>query len=302
MNYITFPTTFPKSEAMMNTLLKTFQQSWRVNLDSDDVEAWLNNFTGSFFDVESERRIALWLLCNFTYYNEEEVNHLCRILYRNFLHQVMTDRKLFTTEEVECILRKTVFTAIGKASESGGLLLYHFRQEVGLSLEKFVFPTALDNSDCDIIVCIDDVMLSGGTATRFFYDNQVVLSGKTIYYLSILTSQEAIDKLEKLNIKVISCALLDERNKAFSDESLVFFKYPSLRIPAQQIAEGYGKLIEPKRPLGHRDGQFCFGFSYNTPNNCLPIFWSSNSWIPIMYRKEKYQNAKQEKRAYGYFI
>ena len=51
------------------------------------------------------------------------------------------------------------------------------------------------------------------------------------------------------------------------------------------------------------NGQYCFGFSYNIPNNSLPIFWSSsNGWKPIFYRKEKYQNAKQAKREYDFFI
>ena len=69
------------------------------------------------------------------------------------------------------------------------------------------------------------------------------------------------------------------------------------------MVEGYGKKIEPKKALGHMDGQYCFGFSYNIPNNSLPIFWSSsNGWNPIFCRKEKYQNAKQAKREYGFFI
>lgn len=303
MNHISFPDDFPTIESMMDTLLKTFQQSWRVNLTCDDVEIWLKNFKGVFYDVESEHRIALWLLCNFTYFNENEVNHLCRILYSNFIHKVMTDRRLTTPEEIEVLLERSLFTAIGKASESGGLILYHFRQEVGLSINRFVFPTGLCDKDCDIIVCIDDVMISGDTAINFFNDNRDVLSGKTIYYLTILTSREAIDRLAEMNIKIIACAVLDERNKVFSDESLVFFKYPSLSIPALEMVTGYGRIINPRNPLGYKDGQYCFGFSYNIPNNSLPIFWSSkNEWKPIMCRKEKYRNARQEERTYGYFI
>lgn len=121
--------------------------------------------------------------------------------------------------------------------------------------------------------------------------------------MTLLSSNDALSKLNELNIQVISCAVLDERNRAFSEESLCFFKYPSLREPTKIMAEGYGKLIEPKKALGHRDGQYCFGFSYNIPNNSLPIFWSSsNGWNPIFYRKEKYQNAKQAKREYDFFI
>ena len=73
-------------------------------------------------------------------------------------------------------------------------------------------------------------------------------------------------------------------------------------LSVQRLAEEYGKMIEPKKSLGHGNGQYCFGLYYNIPNNSLPIFWSSNNWTPIFLRKEKYQNAKQAKRKYSYFI
>lgn len=303
MRHIAFPTDFPTCETMMSILKKVFEKSWKVDLDIEDISIWLRNFTGKFFDVEEERRLALWLLCNFTYYNDTEINYLCSILFKKFIHALMTDFGLKSSEEVEACISKLKFTSIGRASESGGVILYHFRQEAHLSTDCFIFPTAIKATESDIIVCIDDVMISGGTAQRFFYANQNDLEGKKIYYLTLLLSDEARLKLNSLNIKVISCSVLDERNQAFSEESLCFFKYPTLKDPAKIIAEGYGKLIEPKKALGHRDGQYCFGFSYNIPNNSLPIFWSSsNGWVPIFYRKEKYQNVKQTKREYGYFI
>lgn len=299
---IAFPDGFPTIAEMMAILQKTFEKSWKVDLDVEDVNAWLNNFSGKFFMLEQEKRLALWLLCNFTYYNDMEINHLCSTVFKNFVHQLMTDNKLSTAEEVDNCIKKITFTSIGRPSESGGLILYHFRQEACLSTDCFVFPTSLESAKGDIIVCVDDVMMSGGTAERFFYQNESIFKEKRIYYLALLSTQEAIDKLSALNITVIPCAKLDDRNKMFSDNALCFFKYPILRAPAQIIAEGYGKLIEPKKPLGHKDGQYCFGFSYNIPNNSLPIFWSSNNWTPIFYRKEKYQNAKQAKRQYNFFI
>lgn len=301
MHNISFPQDFPTNESMMIFLKKTFEKSWKVDLDIEDVNKWLSNFNGSFFEQEDERRIALWLLCNFTYYNREEVNHLCAVLFKNFIHKLMEDRGLSTVQEVEEMINSTYFTSIGAASESGGLLLYHFRQEAHLSIDRFVFPTAIP-SNSDIIVCVDDVMMSGGTAARFFYNNKEEFKGKSVYYLTLITSPQATQKLEELGITVIYCGKLDNRNKVFSEDSLCFFKYPQLRAVACVISEGYGKIIEPTKPLGHKCGQYCFGFYYNIPNNSLPIFWSSNNWFPILFRKEKYQNAKQAKREYDYYI
>lgn len=302
MSEFIFPDGFPSEEKMLDILKKTIEKSWRTDLSIEQIDAWLQNYSGKVFEIPAERRLALWLLCNFTYYNEDEVNHLCGVLYKKLVHQLLIDKSLKTAEDAEQCIQNTIFTSIGKASESGGLLLYHFRQEAHLDLERFVFPTGIADTKCDTIVCIDDVIISGGTASRFFYNYQDKLSEKTVYYITLITTDEAIKKLKDFNITVIYSIKLDDRNKAFSDSSLLFFKFPSLLAYARRLAEEYGKMIEPKKSLGHDNGQYCFGLYYNIPNNSLPIFWSSNNWTPIFLRKEKYQNAKQAKRKYSYFI
>ena len=178
MSEFVFPNGFPSEEKMLDILKKTIEKSWRVDLSIDEIEAWLSNFSGKVFESSVERKLALWLLCNFTYYNEDEVNHLCGILYKKLVHQLLIDKCLKTAEDAESCIRNTIFTSIGGASESGGLLLYHFRQEAHLDLERFIFPTGIAETTYDTIVCIDDVMISGGTASRFFYHYQEKLSEK----------------------------------------------------------------------------------------------------------------------------
>lgn len=303
MELVSLPDNFPTEDEMLVILKKTIEQSWKNDLDIEDIQEWLNNFCGTFFDKSIERRLALWLLCNFTYYNEDEVNHMCRVLYKNLLHQLMIDSNLSTEQEVEQCIQATAFTSIGNAGESGGLLLYHFRQESDLDLTRFIFPTHITQTEFDSIVCIDDVMMTGGTASRFFYSYADELSAKKIYYITLITTDTAIKKLEKLGITVIYCAKLDSRSQAFSQDSLTFYKYPAIKDYAKVLAEGYGKQIESDKPLGYKGGQYCFGLYYNIPNNSLPIFWSSqNSWRPILPRKEKYQNAKQANRKYSFFL
>ena len=288
---------------MLEVLKKTIDKSWRVNINIDDIYMWLDNFTGRFYSISSERKVALWLLCNFTFYNEDEINHLCSILFRKLLHQLLIDNSLSTEQDAESCIIDSAFTSIGMPSESGSLMLYHFRQENNLDLQRFIFPTEMCSTSKSNIICIDDVMLSGGTASRFFFHHKDDLGDKKIYYLSIITTDDAITKLSALGVKMIYCIKLDERNKLFSDNSLAFYKYQNIKPYAHEIIEGYGKIIEPDKPLGYKNGQYCFGLYFNVPNNSLPIFWStSNSWNPIFPRKEKYQNAKEAKREYGYFI
>lgn len=130
MTSITFPNDFPSCDKMISTLKVTFEKSWRIPMDIEDVENWLNNFSGEFYSKEDERRIALWLLCNFTYYGDIEINHLCAVLFHNLMHKLAVDMNLTCALDVDNVLKKTVFTSIGSASESGGLMLYHFRQDV----------------------------------------------------------------------------------------------------------------------------------------------------------------------------
>lgn len=152
MSEFIFPDGFPSEEKMLDILKKTIEKSWRTDLSIEQIDAWLQNFSGEVFDILAERRLALWLLCNFTYYNEDEVNHLCGVLYKKLVHQLLIDKSLKTAEDAEQCIQNTIFTSIGKASESGGLLLYHFRQESHLDLERFVFPTGIADVKHNIAV------------------------------------------------------------------------------------------------------------------------------------------------------
>jgi hypothetical protein len=68
----------------------------------------------------------------------------------------------------------------------------------------------------------------------------------------------------------------------------VFVNHPEHRENCKTLAEAYGTELEPSHPLGYGDGQYAFGFYYNTPDNTLPIFWSETAgWFPVMKRYEK---------------
>lgn len=291
---IDFPKNFPTIEEMLSIMQKTIEKSWKIEMDTDDINLWLSNFTGKCYDKEDERRIALWLLCNYTYYNSDDVNHLCKILHRKFVHELITKQDLTGSTQIKELLKSVCFSAIGSASESGGLLLYHYRQEADISIDRFFYPSSVEALSENILVFIDDVTISGGTAVRFFYKNLKHIKNKNIYYLAIISSEDAVKKLTDLGINVVSCYLFDERNKCFSDSSMIFHKFPEIREAAKNISETYGDMIAEKAyRLGYKNSECCFGFYYNTPNNTLPIFWSTDNWTPIFPRKEKLQNARE---------
>lgn len=278
----------PEKERLISILKRTIEKSWKIDLEIEAIYNWLSNFTGEVFDMEDEQHLALWLLCNFTFYNEDDVRHLCKSLYNIFLHQVLEDFSVSTADDMGDIVSKIKYSAIGNASQSGSYLLYDFRHEAGLRIKKFFYPISLTSDSETIVAFIDDVILTGETAATFFEENLQGLKAKKIYYISLFATDQAIKRLEKNGIKVIYCSLLSERNKCFSPNSMLFTKYPDLLRPTHQIALHYGSKLMTKHPLGHGDSQFCFGFYYNTPNNSLPIFWSSsNGWKPIFERRGK---------------
>lgn len=72
-----FPSDFPTVDEMYEIIHKINEKSWnRINMDSNDIDNWLENFYGKVFDEKTEKRLMLWLLCNFTFYSENDVNYL----------------------------------------------------------------------------------------------------------------------------------------------------------------------------------------------------------------------------------
>ena len=124
---IEWPTNFPTEEDMKDILKETITTVWRIDLTVTEIDEWLNNFCGKVYSKEDERRLALWLLCNFTYYNEQEVNQLCKQLYKKLIHDIALTGQITNQEELEEVLGKTYFSAIGQAGESGAMILYFFR-------------------------------------------------------------------------------------------------------------------------------------------------------------------------------
>ena len=290
---IKFPEHFPSKEKMIEILHKTIEKSWKNNYSSNNIERWLSNFDGRVFSIDEEQRLALWLLCNYTYYSSEDVNHLCRVLYNKLIHDMISNNYL-NLNAFNQDIKNVYFSSIGSASESGGLILYHFRQESMLSVDRFVYPSTVKPNDKNILVFIDDVTISGSTALRHFFKHLEKQKYRKAYYITLMASTEAINTLKEKNIDVVYCSILDERDKCFSEKSMVFNRFRELKDITKHMVEEYGKNIvdSPDKPLGFNDGAYMFGFYYNTPNNSLPIFWSKKEWYPIFERKVKLYNAK----------
>ncbi|MEX2410631.1 MAG: hypothetical protein WD607_04545 [Candidatus Paceibacterota bacterium] len=285
----------PSEQDLKRQIMLTSAIVWKHELTEQEIENWLSNFKGEVFSKSEERRYGLWLLANFVYYNNDEVIHLCKTLYRDFVHRMLTKKEgseQDISNSIREILNTSHFYHTGRPGESGAFVLYFFRQANNLPIANFIYHLDNLHSNVSTIVFLDDVTLSSGPgnqaagyiaeASKKYFNNK-----KTVL-LTFVATEKAIKDLEKRGITVISCIVLDERNKCFSSESNVFHYFKEHLKKCKTFAEYYGKKVQPSKALGYNDCQFVFGFFYNTPDNTLPIFWAENNgWCPIIKRYDK---------------
>jgi hypothetical protein len=113
--------------------------------------------------------------------------------------------------------------------------------------------------------------------------------------LTLVANEESSNDLQNtFNITIVSSIKLDNRDRCFSSESDVFSSFPQLIDVAKNMSKYYGEKIGVTGPLGYKDGEYTFGFYYNTPDNSLPIFWGQkNGWLPILKRYHKNYKTKK---------
>jgi hypothetical protein len=300
----------PSFEMLMDKLQKTINNAWNIGnrMHQPSINKWLENFTGEALCCSEdendkqrasarEKQLALFLLCNFVYYNENEIKHLVRVMLDRYAHSVFSveSKDTITDDDFSELIRCTQFTFLGNISESSSYLLYHFRQENDISKQCFIEQSSTKN-----IVFIDDFSITGSQAVDYIKKEIKVDTwdkSKKIYILLMIATVEAVEELKKIEgTTVLPCIILDDNSKVFSDNSMVFTEYlTKCKDEAKVICEYYGKkIIDPSKvskgmtPLGFGGGGYLFGAYYNIPDNTLPIFWSSlNNWNYLFKRYDK---------------
>lgn len=326
------PVNLEVEEEMMIQILKDIvDTSWgRDTLDRGAIERWLDNFTGTAFDVNYERKLALILAIHVVYYNENDICYLVKIAYRKLLHEIMTKQG----ESIDSAAESIVFYPLGSISESGPFLSYYFRKENNLSIDFFIntMDSVLNIPQVKNIVFLDDVSISGGQVSWYMkkMKKQEILweklsKNKNFYALFLVSTLKAQQKLEQEGIQLCTPILMDERSQCFKEESAIYKIFEAsirntIRMQSKYMAQLYGykllleqyryngeiqRLLDEKRTpeyiknkikkdaLGYDDSQVLIAFEYNTPNNCLPIIWAENDiWRPLFKRYDKLYSAQ----------
>lgn len=285
----------PDASDLKKQIMLTSGLVWQNNINEQDIDIWLSNFTGEVLNKKLEQHLALWLLANFVYYNENEVRHLCRTLFRDFLHHTIAKRPSSSNNfknMVQEIMSSSIFYNLGRPGESGGFVLYYFRQENELPNDYFIFHPTDISDEIETVVFVDDVTLSSGPRGQASnYINETMskyFHGKKSTLLTFIATESAKRELEREGIEVYACIYLNDKNKCFSPDSNVFTNHSHYLIKCREMVKHYGRKLKPRMPLGWNNSQRLFGFYYNTPDNTLPIFWAQNdNWKPILKRYDK---------------
>lgn len=245
----------PSSEELMKQIRITIEVAWRNGLELSMINKWLENFTGEALGSKKiEENLALWMLYNFTYFNEEEVKHLCKLLLKKYLHIALQD-KAACLGEINNVLKNSKFVPLGRSSESGAYVLYLFRQENDLPV--IFFGDDLELRKDQSVVFIDDMTLSGSQALKKI--QKIKYAGYKITELDIRDEfvcklqQKEQDQLTKYIKEHLNCNKSDKqalaetitsrviRNKSFYMETKSYFEENTFSECLKELVEKYSR-------------------------------------------------------------
>ncbi len=296
----------PKKDELLKEIVLTNELVWGRRISNDAITDWLSNFSGAVFDKEYEESLALWILSNYVFYNEDEVKHLCRTVYREHLHRrLLLELVGAIDERLERINSSSMFSSLGRQGESGAMVLYLFRTTNDIGKRDIVPESGVLRPGTETVVFIDDVTLSANDDSQAWKYLKLEIdkySQCKIHLLTLLASEAAVEFLAAKNVMVTNAITLTNENKAFHAKSNIFNLNSDHKDNALKLAEYYGKKCCPTDPLGYSNGQYLFGFFYNVPDNTLPIIWSKqNGWKPIFERYHK-NYGRTKSSELGYFV
>lgn len=255
----------------------TVKKLSKFNKSQEEIEKWVIQFK-----TDRERILALKLLNNIRYYNEENIIDF----------YVLAHKSLFREFEVDPNKNLFLFVPAGGAGSSGAKCAPEYRQYNHISelqIKNSLELNALEKNRFKYIVFVDDFIGTGKQASDFFknidFESLKDKGIERFFFVVWMAFEDGINLIEKNHkyIKVISAETLNEQDKTFSPESKVFNK--DEREEARNIFERYGKKLYREGPLGYANYSALISFIIKSPNHTLPVIWSdANGWTPIFKR------------------
>ncbi len=310
------------SQDVERVLRVLVDHAWDREISWANMEAWSTNFDGATASEEVEQEHAMLALSRFIYFSKRLLREMLKSLYRDHFEAPLVQRirtrlrgtrdslairKLFKEEQAS-----TRFVGLGNPAESGAHLLYYFRQVNHLPKDLFIdFGTVLANqrslkmgrkqhAAVSRFIFFDDLVGSAQQSTAYLSRGLAQIRRKDsnldLRFVSLFATTKGLEALNKPSIfdgKATCLFELDDTYKAFHAEQRYFPKSlsPDFDLSLLEgMARHYGEILVPGHALGYKDGQLLVGFTHNTPDNTLPIFWNEGRtvpWAPVFVRYDK---------------
>ena len=217
------------NESLIKRIKVLNETVWERKVFEDKLNKWLDNFD------EGEKSIALYLLSEFMYFNEIQIEVLLKSVYRDLFRYPLIENirkqnsNIFDSNIIEKnfvnISNNTRFKGIGNAAESGSSLLYNFRTINNIPVKLF---GNYDNKNINKIVYIDDFSGSGNQILTNKLLKQEIedFNDRNIQvdcFLLVATKQ-ALSNINKSNLfnRIDSVINLDDSYKCFEVNSRYF--------------------------------------------------------------------------------
>lgn len=312
------------SSDIERTLQTLVEHAWDREITWGQIQTWSANFSGTTVGIDVEQYHALVALSRFIFFGKRLVREMLRSLYRDHFEAPLIQRirRRLRHSRDASLIRSTFeheqaatrFVGLGNPSESGAHLLYYFRQINHLPKDLFVdfgaafaesFPSGAKPTmrahDFTVsrYVFFDDLVGSAQQATAYLATRlhrvRAAYPLLDLRFMSLFATKEGLAALNQPNLfnGKASCLFeLDDTYKAFHPSQRYFSNSLAEFDLAvfQTLASQYGQQLFPGDPLGYKNGQLMLGFTHNTPDNTLPIFWNegrSTPWNPIFVRYDK---------------
>lgn len=254
------------------------EQIFDQQIKPDQYAEWLDQFD------EPDRAVIEHLVERFRYYSVSRVSEAMRRLYAAIVAQAGVDPE------------RLRFIPVGYVAKSGSAIAYYFRKQNKLKEDAFLTSAdvgAFDEDDSLVPVLIDDFIGSGHQSIQVVDELRAAAptyTGKIIFAV-VVALERGLEVLRAdLNVHPIAADTVSDSELPFSEVSEIF-PSEAERDRAKQVLAKYGARLYPKYPLGYADGQCLIGFFYSTPNNTLPIFWSTDDgWIPLLSHGESFRD------------
>jgi len=246
---------------------------------------WLENFLPSEIDD------AFLLLSKIQYKDDHLIRRAIAVLSAELIRILGSN------------LADTRFFPLGLSpSSSGGMFLYDFRKELGLSETNFPSEQFDQARNAAAVVFFDDIIGSGNQAVSFFQKHLTTISTQIIY-AAVFGFTDGVERVRHGTAfaHVMSGLTLSDEERAFTKNSAVF-PTEDERERIRLLTEKYGRILFPQHPLGYDDSQALLVFPHNTPNNTLPVIWAGPRnekapgviWNPVWERRKHVKRVPQQ--------